>query len=115
MHRLEQALRRVGSARCRRRVPLLAALLRCPCRSAIHPCSSTPQRQRQKTRKRWWPGCWPRRAQQPVLLVWEDLHWADPSTLELLSLLLDQAPTARLLTLLTCRPEFHPPWAPAPT
>ena len=43
--------------------------------------------------------------------MWEDLHWADPSTLEFLSLVLDQVPTARMLTLLTCRPEFHPPWA----
>ena len=50
-------------------------------------------------------------AQQPVLMVWEDLHWSDPSTLELLGLLLGQAPTVRLLTVLTCRPTFVPPWA----
>jgi predicted ATPase len=47
---------------------------------------------------------------QPVLAVWEDLHWADPSTLELLELLIDQTPTARILTLLTCRPDFQLPW-----
>jgi predicted ATPase len=47
---------------------------------------------------------------QPVRLDVEDLHWADPSTLEFLTLLLDQAPTARLLVLLTFRPEFRPPW-----
>ncbi|MBI3300989.1 MAG: hypothetical protein HYZ72_02775 [Deltaproteobacteria bacterium] len=41
---------------------------------------------------------------------WEDLHWADPSTLELLTLCLDQIPTARMLALLICRPEFTPPW-----
>ena len=45
-------------------------------------------------------------AQQPVLAVWEDLHWADPSTLELLGLLLDQAPTARLLLVLTADQNF---------
>jgi predicted ATPase len=44
--------------------------------------------------------------------VWEDLHWADPSTLELLSLVVDQTPMARMLTLLTFRPDFHPPWSP---
>ena len=36
----------------------------------------------------------------------------DPSTLEFLGLLIDQTPTARMLTLLTCRPEFRPPWTP---
>ncbi len=46
----------------------------------------------------------------PVLTVREDLHWADPSTLDLLSLLIGQAPAARLLILFTCRPEFRPPW-----
>jgi predicted ATPase len=48
---------------------------------------------------------------QPLLMVCEDLHWADASTLEWLGLLIDQAPTTRLLTLLTYRPEFRPPWA----
>jgi hypothetical protein len=38
---------------------------------------------------------------QPVLAVWEDLHWADPSTLELLNLVIEQAPTVCTLTLLT--------------
>jgi predicted ATPase len=41
----------------------------------------------------------------------EDLHWADPSTLELLGLLIEQVPTARVLLLLTFRPDFRPPWA----
>jgi len=38
------------------------------------------------------------------------LHWVDPSTLELLSLLVDQGPTARILALWTFRPDFRPPW-----
>ena len=49
-------------------------------------------------------------AEQPVLFIIEDVHWIDPSTLEFLTLLIDQGPTARLLILLTCRPEFHAPW-----
>jgi predicted ATPase len=44
--------------------------------------------------------------------VWEDLHWADPSSLEFLSLLVEQIPTTKLLLVLTFRPEFSPPWKP---
>ena len=40
----------------------------------------------------------------------EDLHWVDPTTLEFLTLLIDQGPTVPILTVLTCRPEFQPPW-----
>jgi len=47
---------------------------------------------------------------QTVFIVVEDLHWADPSTLAVLGLLLDQAPTANVLVLLSFRPEFTPPW-----
>ena len=49
--------------------------------------------------------------QQPVLFILEDLHWTDPSTLELLDLLIDQIPTASIYTLLTCRPTFQPAWS----
>src|SRR2546430_11429423 len=49
-------------------------------------------------------------AQQPMLFVMEDLHWVDPTTLEFLSLLVDQGPTARILALWTFRPDFSPPW-----
>jgi predicted ATPase len=45
-----------------------------------------------------------------VLLVWEDVHWADPSSLDLLRVLIDQLPTAQMLMVLTFRPEFLPPW-----
>lgn len=48
---------------------------------------------------------------QPVFIVVEDLHWADPSTLAVLGLLLDQTPTSQILALLSFRPEFRPPWA----
>jgi predicted ATPase len=45
-----------------------------------------------------------------MLFVMEDLHWVDPSTLEFLSFLVDQGPTARILALFTFRPDFSPPW-----
>ena len=47
---------------------------------------------------------------QPLVLVVEDLHWCDVSTLELLGRLIAQSPTARVLLLATARPEFTPPW-----
>lgn len=47
---------------------------------------------------------------QPVLVLLEDLHWADPSTLELIGYLLQQESASRVLLLLTARPEFRPRW-----
>lgn len=47
---------------------------------------------------------------QPVLVVFEDLHWADPSTLELLSLVQARVPQAALMLATTCRSDFVPPW-----
>jgi predicted ATPase len=47
---------------------------------------------------------------QPIVIAIEDLHWADPSTLELLQLLVEQGATARLLLLYTARPEFRAQW-----
>ena len=47
---------------------------------------------------------------QPLVVATEDLHWVDPSTLELIQLLVEQGAAARLLLLYTARPEFHPQW-----
>ncbi len=97
-------------------VPLLAALLSVPLSEARYaPLHLSPQRQRQKTLEALLAWLLAEAEHQPTLAVWEDSALGDPSTLEFLSLLIDQTPTARLLTLLTCRPEFHPPWLHAPT
>jgi class 3 adenylate cyclase/tetratricopeptide (TPR) repeat protein len=48
--------------------------------------------------------------QQPAILLVEDLHWVDPSTLELLGQLLEQLPAEHVLVLFTYRPDFEPPW-----
>jgi predicted ATPase len=47
---------------------------------------------------------------EPLVIATDDLHWADPSTLELIQLLVEQGAGARLLLLYTARPEFHAPW-----
>jgi predicted ATPase len=91
-------------------VPLFAALLSVPLSASYPPLTLTPQRQKQKTLEALLAWLLALAEQQPVLFVVEDLHWIDPSTLEFLTLLVEQGPTARLLALLTCRPEFQPPW-----
>ena len=48
--------------------------------------------------------------QQPVLMICEDAHWIDPSTLETLALAVERFRQAAILLLITCRPEFVPPW-----
>jgi predicted ATPase/class 3 adenylate cyclase len=70
----------------------------------------SPQRQRQKTLETLVAMLQELAERQPVLFIIEDLHWIDPTTLELLSLVLDQTPTSSMLVLLTCRPQFQPSW-----
>ena len=91
-------------------VPLLAALLSLPLTADYAPLTMSPEQQKQQTLHALLTIVLRIAAQQPVLFVMEDLHWVDPSTLELLSLLVDQGPTARILALLTFRPDFSPPW-----
>jgi tetratricopeptide (TPR) repeat protein len=94
-------------------VSLLATLLAVPLPAERYPpLGWTPQRQKEEMFAlliRWLL----REAErQPVLVIWEDMHWADPSTLELLRRLLIQVPAARILMMLTGRPEFCPAWPP---
>jgi class 3 adenylate cyclase/predicted ATPase len=92
-------------------VPLFAALLSLPLGADYAPPTVSPEQQKQQTLHALLTILLRIAAQQPVLFVMEDLHWADPSTLELLSLVVDQGPTARILALWTFRPDFRPPWA----
>jgi class 3 adenylate cyclase/predicted ATPase/energy-coupling factor transporter ATP-binding protein EcfA2 len=92
-------------------VPLFAPLLSLPLpENHYPPLNLSPQRQRQKTLETIVDILLELAEHHLVLFILEDLHWTDPSTLELISLLLDQTPTASLLVLLTCRPYFQPAW-----
>ena len=91
-------------------VPLFAALLSLPLSADYAPLTLSPAQQKQRTLHALLTILLRIAVQQPVLFVMEDLHWVDPSTLEFLSLLVDQGPTARILVLLTFRPDFSPPW-----
>ena len=93
-------------------VPLFAPLLSLPVPENRYPLLNlSPQRQRQKTLETIVAILLDLAERQPVLLIIEDLHWTDPTTLELLHLVLDQTPTAAVLVLLTCRPTFQPRWS----
>src|SRR5215467_1554155 len=87
--------------------PLLALAMP---ENRYRPLPLSPQRQRQKTLETLVAILLELAERQPVLFIVEDLHWTDPTTLELLHLLIDQTPTASLLMLLTCRPHFQPSW-----
>ena len=52
--------------------------------------------------------------ESPVLMVLEDVHWADPTSLEVFGRAVDQIRTLRVLLLTTFRPEFDAPWVGRP-
>jgi predicted ATPase len=89
-------------------LPLLAVLLSLPHPEDAPPITLSPQKQKQKTQEALVAWLVEEAEKAPVFCAWEDLHWADPSTLEVLTLFLDQVPTTRLLALLTFRPDFTP-------
>src|SRR5712691_11354142 len=92
-------------------VPLFAPLLALPVPEHRYPpLNLSPQRQRQKTLETLVAILLELAERQPVLFIVEDLHWTDPTTLELLNLVIEQIPTTSMLTLLTCRPHFQPAW-----
>ena len=110
LHKLETLLAQ-SSENLRVEVPLFAALLSIP-EGGLFPLPNlTPQRLKEHILGALF-GQFKRLAErQPLLMVFEDLHWIDPTSLELLSLAVDQAPDLRLLIIMTSRPEFRPPWA----
>ena len=93
-------------------LPLFTALLSLPTPSQYPPLTLTPQKQKERTLQVLVQLLVAQAERQATVSVWEDLHWADPSSLEFLSLLIDQIPTSKLLLVLTFRPEFTPPWKP---
>lgn len=101
---LPEALRRSDDA-----LPLLAGLLAIDAPSAALSAMS-PQRHRQRLLQAMIALLREHAQRGPVLLVVEDLHWIDPSSDELMGLIVDALPAMQLLLVLTARPEFQPPW-----
>jgi tetratricopeptide (TPR) repeat protein len=74
----------------------------------------TPQKQKEKMLRALLAQVQGLAAQQPVLMLFEDAHWSDPTSLELLDLTIDRAPIMRVLVIITFRPDFTPTWAGRP-
>ena len=108
--KIEAGLVRYGLARPEA-VSLWAALLSVPVPEQHPPLNLTPQRQKEKTFEAIVALLLALAAEQPLLFIVEDLHWADPSTRELVDFVFGQVPAASILMLMTSRPEFRPPWA----
>ena len=90
--------------------PLLADLLAIPTGDRYPPLNLTPQKRKERTLHAQLAQVEGLAARQPVLMVWEDVHWSDPTTRESLDLLVDRVATLRVLLIITFRPEFIPPW-----
>ena len=91
----------------RRAVALFAGMLGLPLREPYREPTSSTQQQREQVLGLMLDRLHALATQQPLLLVVEDLHWADPSTLEFLTLLATQARPVPLLAVFTARPEFQ--------
>ena len=91
-------------------VPYFAALLSLPRAGQYEPSTLSPARQKEKALEAILEWLRINAIRQPFLFVIEDLHWMDPSTLELLALHVEIGLNDRIMTLLTFRPEFETPW-----
>jgi len=95
-------------------VPLLADLMSLPV-SARHPLPNlSPQRKKERTLEALLRQLEGLAHQQPVLMVFEDAHWVDPTSRELLDLIVERVRDLPLLLIVTFRPEFQPPWTGQP-
>jgi class 3 adenylate cyclase/tetratricopeptide (TPR) repeat protein len=107
--RLESALELAG-LKPAEAIPLIAPLLGMPLPAKYAPSTLSPEQQRRRLLARLVEWALGAARVQPTIIVIEDLHWADSSTLELLQLLVEQGARGRLLLLYTARPEFRAPW-----
>ncbi len=91
-------------------VPLLAALLGVPTSERYPALTLTPEVQKRRTLEALVDQLAGLATQQPVLALYEDVHWIDPSTLELLDVWVERIRELPVLMLITFRPDFQPPW-----
>jgi class 3 adenylate cyclase/tetratricopeptide (TPR) repeat protein len=92
-------------------VALIADMLSLPDKSHSLPTNLSPQRRKEKTLEALLRRFVELSLRQPMLMIFEDVHWIDHTSLELLELLVERVAQLRVLLIVTCRPEFAAPWS----
>jgi len=95
------------------RYALLAATLGLPA-ERFSRLNMSPRRQKDRTLQMLVEQVEAMSLEKPVLMVFEDVHWVDPTTKEALDILIERVRSVAVLVLITFRPEFTPPWAGLP-
>jgi class 3 adenylate cyclase/tetratricopeptide (TPR) repeat protein len=106
---LAQATDNLGEA-----VPPLADLLSIPTGARYQPLDLGPRERKERTLQALLAQAEGLAARQPVAMVFEDIHWSDPTTRELLDMTIDRVANLPMLLIITFRPEFIPPWIDRP-
>jgi len=109
VQRLEELLTRVG-VNLAEAMPLFTGLLSLPLPTQWSPLDVSPQKLRALMRDAVLSLLFELGEKVPLVLLIEDLHWADPSTVELLNQLVEEVSSARVLAVFSARPEFTPAW-----
>nr|WP_247409853.1 adenylate/guanylate cyclase domain-containing protein [Bradyrhizobium sp. 150] len=106
-----EAMLSLGTQQVAQATPLIAALLSIPTGDHCPPLALSPAQQRRQTFAALLDQLEGLAREQPLLIICEDMHWADATTLELFDLAVDRIRGLPILVLMTSRPEFEPSWS----
>ena len=105
-----EAMLALGADDVQESAPLIADLLAIPTGQRYGPLELSPHQKKERTFQALLEQVEGLAARQPVLAIYEDVHWADPTTLELLDRAVDEVQGLPVLMIITFRPEFIPRW-----
>jgi DNA-binding winged helix-turn-helix (wHTH) protein/predicted ATPase len=100
----------LASARIAETVPIFASLLSIPTNGRYPPLALSAAQQRRLTLASLLEQLEALARQKPVLMLFEDAHWADPTSLEVLDLTVERVRALPVLLVITFRPEYEAPW-----
>jgi class 3 adenylate cyclase len=105
-----EALLAQGTEKVAEVAPLVSAMLSLSGEERYPPITLSPQKQKDETIRVLVDQAVGLSVRQPVLILFEDVHWIDPTSLDVLKALVDRLATLSVLLIVTFRPEFVPPW-----